>query len=265
MTFNDWEAILAESVKFTTENQPVTLRQAFYHLVSQQFMANTKPNYSQLSTRTAVMRREGTHPHFIDRTREVLCSERWAALLEAIEYVVDTQMLDRTQGQPERLAVICEKRGHAAMIYRDIGHLGWPIIESGGNSSVSIQEQAIGLEVDTALLVADFDASGLLIERQWAKFLPGVQVVRVALTYDQIDEFRLVKLPGKEGDRNNAAFIEEVGELFQVECDAIPPEALLEMVRDAVIRRMDLSTFDAVLDEERRQRDALRELLRGAA
>ena len=256
-----WKAIVEESARFTRQHSPVTLRQAFYHLVSQQLIPNTPSAYKQLSDTTKSARKLGTHPAFIDTTRQIHEEPSFKTITQGVRGNLSNFHLDRTQYQPERLAIVCEKRGHAAALWRDIGKYQWPTVESGGNSSATIRDDLNEYDIDTILYVGDYDPSGLSIERTWRDHFPHVDFVRVALTLDQIDEFGLVKLAGKPTDSNAKRFTAEHGELFQVEVDAIPPDELRRLVRTAIEERMDLSMFDQVVAEENRQRDDLNDLL----
>ena len=257
----DWNQICQESARFTHQHSPVTLRQAFYHLVSQELIPNSESAYKQLSNKTARARELGTHPPFIDTTRQIHDEPTFKTVSHGIRSNLSNFHLDRTQYQPERLAIVCEKRGHAAMLWRDIGEYQWPIVESGGNSSATIRDELNEYDIDTILFVGDYDPSGLSIERTWRDYFPHVDFIRVALTLDQIDHYGLQKLAGKATDSNAKRFVAEHGELFQVEVDAIPPDELRRLVRTSIESRMDLSMFETVVAEENRQRDELDDLL----
>lgn len=257
----NWSAIVRESARFTSEHSPVTLRQAFYHLVSHEYIANTRSNYTQLSARTARAREAGLHGSFVDGTRTIHERMGWSSIASAVKFYVSHVELSKTTNQPNKIAIVCEKRGHAAMLDRSIGKYQWPIVESGGNPSITIRDDLGRRNIDTILYVGDYDPSGLNIERTWRDHFPRAEFTRVALTLDQIDEYGLTKLAGKHADSNSGRFVAEHGELFQVEVDAIPPDRLRSLVRAAVEARMDLSKYFDVIAEERRQRDELRQVL----
>ena len=84
-----------------------------------------------------------------------------------------------------------------------------------------------------------------------------MRFTRLAVTPDEIVEFDLPTVPPKMTDRR--AF---TGATCQ--CEAIAPDVLSRIVRDAIEERIDRAVFDRVLRKEQKMR---RELLRrlGAA
>ena len=68
----DWPTILAKAKGIVAAYETsVTLRQLFYRLVAAEILPNTRVAYQTLSARTAAVRRQGTFPALIDRTRVI--------------------------------------------------------------------------------------------------------------------------------------------------------------------------------------------------
>jgi hypothetical protein len=116
------------------------------------------------------------------------------------------------------------------------------------------------------LYAGDFDPSGEDIDRDfidrtdcWDK------VIRVALSVDQVREYRLPINPGKTTDSRAAGFIERHGELMQVELDALDPGVLRELFQDAIDDFWDESIFEDVLAREQRDIERLTDLARTLA
>jgi hypothetical protein len=79
-----WDTILVEAAAIVRSyDTGVTLRQLFYRLVSAGLLRNTRPEYNQLSTRTAEARRAGGFPDLVDRTRSIVVPTCWTSPAEA--------------------------------------------------------------------------------------------------------------------------------------------------------------------------------------
>ena len=109
------------------------------------------------------------------------------------------------------------------------GELGLPILALGGYSSQTFTRQVL---VDArrqrrpAVLLygGDFYPSGEDIDRDFiARKGCFSDVVRVALTSDQVAEHRLPPQPGKATDSRADGFVARHGRLVQIELDALPP------------------------------------------
>jgi hypothetical protein len=137
----------------------------------------------------------------------------------------------------------------------------------GYDSWTSIWEAGRRLpESATVLYFGDFDPSGEDMVRSLAERLGFFgcqpQIIKVALTLEEIERYRLPPMPAKRSDSRAAAFIAEFGDVA-VELDALPPPVLRERLDEAVRERMDLGALEAVKRLEADERDELRERLAG--
>jgi hypothetical protein len=255
----DWPAILDRaSVIVRSYDTSVTLRQLFYRLVSQQVLPNTTTAYKGLSRVTAEARRADEFPDLIDRGRAIHRYQQSDSPEDAMARLIGWYRLDRTCGQDVSLYLGVEKAGMVDQLEHWFGDLGIPILALGGYSSQSYVGDVVvdvsGAERPAVLLYAgDFDPSGEDIDRDfldrtgcWSK------VVRVALSAEQVQEYRLPVNPGKLTDSRAAGFIARHGALVQVELDALDPDDLHQLFTDAVDAYWDTSAYRAVLEQEAR-------------
>jgi len=113
------------------------------------------------------------------------------------------------------------------------------------------------------LHIGDHDPSGAHIfislaedVEAFAEHYDGdIRFTRLAVTPEQIEGLGLPTSPPKEGDKR--AF---VGETCQPE--AIAPDILTQIVRDAVVARLNRAAFNRMLRRERAMHDVLRDRLR---
>jgi hypothetical protein len=241
----------------------ISLRQCFYILVSEGAIPNTDTSYKRLSALTAEARREGRFPSFIDGTRGVTRAGGFDGPLAAIRAAVRGYHRDRAEGQSWQVWVAGEKRTLANQLWRWFGGLGFPIVVCAGYASQTLCDDVRGSVEsdgrDSVLVYAgDFDPSGEDIDRDFVERV-GVfdEVVRVAVTADQVEALGLPPLPGKASDARAAAFEARHGRLVQVEVEAVHPETLRGLYQDAIDRYWDESAFEAVLTRESKERETL--------
>lgn len=171
--------------------------------------------------------------------------------------------LDRTREQDVSVYLGVEKRGIVAQLEAWFSDLGLPVLSLGGYASQSfVDKVAADVEAQdrpaVLLYAGDYDPSGEDIDRDFiARAGCFDEVVRVALSAEQIVEHGLPPQPGKATDSRAAAFVAKHGTLVQVELDALPPDVLRDLYRQALAPSWDVSAYEAVLAEERAERDTL--------
>lgn len=260
----DWAYILdcARAI-VTSYKTPVTLRQLFYRLVAAELIPNKQTAYQTLSARTAEARRAGNFPALLDRTREIHRAVTFASAPDAIEWLCKRYRRDRTEGQASSLYIGIEKHGLVEQLRAWFGNLGIPILSLGGYASQTYVD-AVCADIErqdrpsVLLYAGDHDPSGEDIPRDFVERVGCFDVVeRIALTPEQVEEHQLPPQPGKASDSRAAGFIAKHGELVQVEVDALPPDVLQGLYRDAIDPLMDTSILDDVLALEADERNSL--------
>lgn len=247
-----------------------TLRQLFYAVVSEQLLPNTRYHYQQLSSLTAPMRDEGTFPELEDRTRKVHGGavptvpprDNVRHLLSDLSYRFAYR--NRTDGQPYHVILGVEKDGMVAQLADAFYNYDLPVVALKGYGSQTyrkaIRELAEGDPRPSVLLYAgDWDPSGEDIERDLKSHVGDAYAVmeRVALTHEQVFDWHLPINQGKVTDSRAPAFIEKYGDLYQVEVDALGPDRLAGLFRDAHARYHDVDAYTAVLAAEDEDRATL--------
>lgn len=108
-------------------------------------------------------------------------------------------------------------------------------------------------------LLTDFDPSGLKIAETVGRELVeraapvSVEIERLAVTQGQIASYTLPTRPTKTTDTRARAFVAQYG-TNSVELDALPPDALRELVRKAIERHMDKRQLHSLKMAEREER-----------
>ncbi|MCH7780002.1 MAG: hypothetical protein IH848_04085 [Acidobacteria bacterium] len=254
----DWSEVLdAARAIIAQYDTSVTLRQLFYRLVAAEILPNTRVAYQTLSSRTAAARREGRFPALIDRTRRIHRFRTFDGPTNARDWLSHIYRRDRSEGQPWSLYIGVEKAGIVEQLETWFGDLGVPILALGGYSSQTYVDE-VRSDVDAqdrpAVLIyaGDFDPSGEDIVRDFlARTHCFDEIVRVALTSQQVEEHSLPEQVGKVTDSRARRFIERHGRLVQVELDALPPDLLRRLYTEAVDKWWDDSTFEQSIERER--------------
>jgi hypothetical protein len=247
---------------------PLTLRQVYYRLVGVHGYPKDDLAYSRLGELLNKARRARLIPMSVIRdgggTR--INPNMWddaEHYLRAIRLQAAKIQLDRTEGQDIRLILMCEAAGMVPQLAKVASDYGVPVISSGGFDSTTEKHSfakelaADGRETEV-LHIGDHDPSGAhlfmaLMEdvEAFADELGGdVRFTRLAVTPEQIVTLGLETVRKKSTDKR--AFN---GETCQ--CEAIAPDVLSQIVRDAIESRIDMEVLDDVYANEAEVRKEL--------
>jgi hypothetical protein len=266
----DVRAVLAEYRAML----PLTVRQVFYRLVAQRGFEKTERGYSRLCEvlnrarrarfiDMAAIRDDGFSLTRIDAFTDM------ADVLDTYRHHAATVELDRQRGQPSRLVVWCEAQGMVPMLERVTVRYGVPVASSGGFDSLTAKHDMAAriarAEHTTVLHLGDYDPSGVHMYSSLAEDVSAfaraagarVSFHRLAVTAEQRDRYSLPTAPPKRTDRRAFA------DTSTVQCEALPPDLLLQLVEQAITERMDRAAYGAVLEDERRVQGELLAALEG--
>src|SRR5207253_1904465 len=128
-----WVTILQEAAGIVRGyDTGVTLRQLYYRLVALGRIKNIQGHYKDLSTYSAIARREGWFPELLDRTRSIHVHRGFPGPGEARAWLSEVYRRDRTEGQSVAVYVGVEKAGIVEQLTAWFGEYGVPILALGG-------------------------------------------------------------------------------------------------------------------------------------
>lgn len=269
------QEIIDAAYEVLSEHHPMTVRQVHYQLVKDKLIENTRSRYQAVSRALRDARLKGEIPWewIEDRMRKPRTLPMWADLSDFIETVRSSYRRDTWQDQPQYLEVWLEKDALSG-IFEDVlapygvtlnvgrGFDGWDSVKNAAN------RYGDGKGV-TVLYFGDFDPSGedmvrSLRERLANEDLPNggstPEIVKCALTFEDIERYRLPPDFTKTKDSRRAAFVEKYGDV-SVELDALPTHVLRQRLITEVEARMDLDALEATREEQRREDGRLNDLL----
>ncbi len=257
--------VLVNSIRVIMEENsdiaPLTLRQIFYMLVSNNGYDKTELAYKRLCETMTRARRaqfidmDGIRDDGLRReTPEGWDSEEEA--LDAIRATAERFRLNRQAGQGVHTMVWCEAGGMLPQLANYCRDYGVTVLSSGGFDSVTTKhnfaKEASEIGDVEILHIGDHDPSGVHMCSSldedlsaFADYFGGtIEVTRLAVIPDQIEAMGLATSPRKATDNRKFA-----GETTQAE--AIPPRRLKEIVQAALKDRIDLEIYNQVLDLEK--------------
>lgn len=257
-------------VAYQKQGLKLTLRQLYYQLVSANVIPNKERSYQNLSRLVSDGRLAGLidWDAIEDRVRQPRAAPDWNNLTELVDSALSSFRLPRWEGQENYVELWVEKDALAGVL--------WPIardyhitlmVNRGYSSQSAMYESAERFLNDSndralhLLYVGDMDPSGedmvRDVEDRLAMFGAEVNVQKVALTIDQVRTYKPPPNPAKMTDVRAPAYVAKYGN-NSWEVDALPPNVLNRIVRDALDELVDQDLMEEVKEKEEEDKKRLR-------
>lgn len=243
---------------------------------------NTEKNYKRFTTLLTDARYGGlvSWDAIEDRVRRPTIWQDYDNLREAVDELIRTYRLPRWRGQRRYVELWVEKEALAGQMGPIASEFHVTLMANKGYSSASamydsaqrIMRESNQVESNywdedkderepVVLYVGDHDPSGEDMVRDLEKRLVefGVQnltFTKLALTMDQVKQYKLPPNPAKTTDARFETYVEQHGNKSW-EVEALPPKVLAKIVRDALVATVDRELMDEVIAEEREHKRAL--------
>jgi len=273
------EALDTALIELVEAFSPVTVRQVFYQAVNRGLVPKSEiKGYRVVQRRLLALRASGEIPYgyVVDGTRYVHGYRRYLSLDEFATYAAGLYRKDYWASSEVNVEVWLEKDAlKGVLIPTVVDECGLGLHVTRGFASITyLQEAADQIEADGrptyVYVLTDFDPSGMSIAEKVAEELTerapfsDITVERLAVNREQVDRWNLPTRPTKTSDTRAAKF-RRVHGTDSVELDAIPPDELRQLVKNAIDSHMEpwrLAQFRMVEQEER---ETLRSMFGGAA
>lgn len=237
----------------------LTLRQLYYQFVSRDLMPNTMRSYKRIGkiVNDARLAGEIDWNAIEDRTRYVEKLASWDNAEEIVESCASQFRIDKWADQPYHVEVWIEKQALVGIIERVCNEFQVPFMACRGYLSQSEQWVAgqrfhrTGKPV-RILHLGDHDPSGIDMTRdnQDRQYLfeaqdrdveawgHQIEVKRLALNMDQVDQYNPPPNPAKLTDTRAKDYIAEFG-MSSWELDALEPSVIEELIRGNILALRD--------------------------
>jgi len=252
---------------------PMTVRQVFYQAVTRGLIEKTESEYKQTVVRLLTkMRLRGEIPFswIADFTRWQRKPQTFDSLADALDQWATAYRRALWAEQPVYVEIWLEKDALAGVVYEETSVYDVPLMVARGFASLTFLHSAAE-QIKTqgkpayVYLLGDYDPSGVCatetIARRLREFAPDAEIhfERLAVTEEQIRLFGLPTRPTKTTDSRAKSFGAE-----SVELDALPPETLRALVRQAIEQHIDEEILEKTIIAERSERRLLTMLGREA-
>jgi len=251
----------------------LTLRQLYYQLVTSNVIINEEKQYKKLSSLVSNARLSGLIDWnaIEDRIRQPHRVSEFSDLGDLIETAVSSYRLPRWRGQDYYAELWVEKDALAGVLKPLAREFHVTMMVNRGYSSQSAMYDSANrfrnYEEKQLILayIGDHDPSGedmvRDIQDRLNMFEVNVEVKKIALTIDQVQEHNLPPNPAKMDDPRYQKYEMEHGnESWEV--DALPPEVLVQLIQDFFHGIIDSEKMQEVIDKEERDIERLRGLVK---
>jgi hypothetical protein len=268
------QAIRDAIYEVVADQQPMTVRQVFYQLVTRRVIDKTEREYKSTVCRLLTdMRRDGDLPFdwIADNTRWMRKPDTYRSLTSMLWNCQRTYRRALWNDQEVYVEVWLEKEALAGVLVDVTAEWDVPLMVTRGYPSLSFvysAAQAIAAEECPAFLYyfGDRDPSGVDIDR-WVeeeirRHAPDCDLTfeRVAVLPEQIDTLGLQTRPTKKSDSRSRGFRGE-----SVEVDAISPNDLRTMCRDCILQHIDQDQLARTRRVEETERETLSMIVESVA
>lgn len=258
--------------EYMAEGYELTLRQLYYQFVARGIIANKDSEYKRLGSVVNDARLAGMldWSAIVDRTRKIQINSHWENPSEIIQETVDVYALDTRKTQSVYIEVWVEKEALAGVLERACEPLDVPYFSCKGYVSQSAMWRAgrrILSELKTThhkqaliLHLGDHDPSGIDMTRDIQErlilFGADVEVKRIALNMNQIEQFSPPANPAKVTDSRCNGYIAEYGE-ESWELDALDPRTINKLVTDEINYLTNQPERKILIQKQEQQREKL--------
>jgi hypothetical protein len=251
--------IIAE---YQTAGFVLTVRQLYYQLVSRDVIPNSERSYQNLITLVTNARIAGhiDWDAIEDRTRSFIVRSRWSSPNDILRAVARQYHSDPWLNQEIRPVVIVEKEALVGVFEKVCNEYDVPLLAARGYPSASVMREFANDMVRHGdrpihiLHFGDHDPSGIDMSRDLQDridlFSRGAEYTfeRLALNYDQIEEWAPPPNPAKMTDSRFESYRERFGD-SSWELDALPPQTLVDLATAEIQKFVDEDAWAQWQDE----------------
>jgi hypothetical protein len=253
-----------------SKSKPMIVRQVFYQATVKDIVEKSEAGYTKVQTDLVQMRRAGVLPYgwLADNTRWQRKPRTFSGIEQALNETAHLYRKALWDDADVHVEIWLEKDALAGAVLPVTSIYDVPLMVARGYASLSFLHSAAEYINDLKVPVyiyhfGDFDPSGVnageKIEETLNEMAPDADITfkRVAVTAEQIADWNLPTRPTKPTDSRSKKF----GSKISVELDAIEPDLLRDLVRQAIERHLPADQFKVLKAAEESERELIRELV----
>ncbi|MCB9150200.1 MAG: hypothetical protein H6641_15700 [Caldilineaceae bacterium] len=256
--------------EYDAQGFDLTLRQLYYQMVARDMIPNNQKEYDRLGRTINDARMAGLidWEHIVDRTRNVRSNGHWSSPAGIMHGAAQSYQIDKWATQPNRVEVWVEKDAMVGVIESICSPLDVAFFSCRGYTSQSemwaaaqrVKGHISKGQTVIILHLGDHDPSGIDMTRDIVNrletFMGGLEVNRLALNYNQVEEHRPPPNFAKESDSRFRAYHAQFGP-SSWELDALNPTVVRDIIVPAVEQFRDPDLWRQAQELEAEQRALL--------
>lgn len=258
--------------EYTAAGYTLTLRQLYYQFVARDLLENSQQSYKRLGSVINDARLAGliSWTAIEDRTRNLQKLSLWDSPREILEIARDSYRINKWKDQPYYPEVWIEKEALVGVIAQICDELEVPYFACRGYTSQSEQwgagkrfhKASNNGQKGIVLHLGDHDPSGIDMTRDNSDRLDllsrysGVVVRRLALNYDQIEEYNPPPNPAKMTDSRFEGYSIKYGD-SSWELDALEPRVIRDLIEEEVLKLRDERLWNEAVKKQEEEREQL--------
>ena len=244
--------------QYREQDLVLSVRQLFYQAVARALIENTERQYTKVINLVNDGRMAGLIDWDMieDRTRNFNERQRWQSGEQILRAAADSYHEDMWRDQEYRVFAIIEKDALSAVISPTCRRFDVPLLAARGYPSVTALHEFAEEKINPAqengqqviiLHLGDHDPSGLDMTRDLQSRLDTfclypVNVERIALNMNQIEELSPPPNPAKQTDKRFQAYRQDFGD-SSWELDALPPEYMAALLEANIRKYIDVDAW----------------------
>lgn len=272
-TITHAENIIAE---YQAQGFSLTLRQLYYQFVARGLIANTERDYKRIGNILSDARRAGLidWDAIEDRTRFIRSLSNWGKPQDILESACSSYHRDLWATQDKRIEVWIEKDALVGVIEavcqeNDVAFFscrGYVSDSEMWRSAMRLRRYDHNSQKVIILHLGDHDPSGIDMTRdiedrlQLFSGYADIEVRRIALTMEQIEEQNPPPNPAKMTDSRYEGYVAKYGN-ESWELDALEPQFISTLIRDEIERERDQDLWDEAVEEQEQERSQIADVI----
>ena len=278
-------------IEYAEDGYDLTLRQLYYQFIAHDLFPedrrwtwtgsrwkrdpngtkNAPPNYKWIGSLVNDARLAGIIDwnSIVDRTRKYERNSHWDSPAQIIAESAECYGIDTRADQDIYLEVWVEKDALIGVIERACEPLDVSYFSCRGYVSQSAMWRAAmrfkQKHADNQILLhlGDHDPSGINmtedIQNRFDMFGARVNVTRIALNMEQVEQYNPPPNPAKTTDSRYKAYIDEYGE-ESWELDALDPRVITKLIEKHIQQRTDQFKRDSLIEKQEVDREKLQQI-----
>jgi hypothetical protein len=256
---------------YKKQGYSLTLRQVYYQLVARGLIPNNDKQYKIIGNAVNAGRLAGLidWDAIEDRTRYIRKNSHWDTPKDIIATAAVGYYRDHWVDMDAYVEVWVEKDALIGIVQKACSKWDVPNFSCRGYTSQSEMWRAARRFIDkqekdknnVLIHLGDHDPSGIDMTRDIQErlefFGADVEVKRIALNRDQIDEYNPPPNPAKITDTRCRSYIKKYGKVSW-ELDALPPNVLEELIEIEIYSYIEEKEWNYVETEIRQHKEELR-------